>query len=86
MQHIVTERAPVARQDVSRGVPLGMADVEAGAGRVGEHVENVVFGQAFGASIGVTLREWMGSGNRFARVPGAKSLFLFPSSLPFRLD
>ena len=32
------------RHDVGRGVALGVADVEAGAGGVGEHVEHVVLG------------------------------------------
>ncbi len=43
MQDIEAAHALVAREDIGGGVALGMADVQAGAGRIGEHVEDVVF-------------------------------------------
>jgi hypothetical protein len=46
VQHVVAAHAPGARQDVGGGVPLGMADVQTDAGRVGEHVEDVALGPA----------------------------------------
>ena len=46
VQHVVAAHAPGARHDVGGGVPLGMTDVQADAGRVGEHVEDVALGPA----------------------------------------
>src|SRR5262245_19789206 len=46
VQHVVAAHAPGARHDVGGGVPLGMADVQTDAGRVGEHVEDVALGPA----------------------------------------
>src|SRR5689334_10100787 len=46
VEHVVAAHAPGARQDVGGGVPLGMTDVQADAGRVGEHVEDVALGPA----------------------------------------
>ena len=44
MQHVDAAHALVARDDVGRGVALGVADVEARARRVREHVEDVHLG------------------------------------------
>src|SRR5262249_1125808 len=46
VQHVGAAHAPGARHDVGGGVPLGMADVQTDAGRVGEHVEDVALGPA----------------------------------------
>ena len=43
MQHVEPAHAVMAREDVCRGVALGMPDVQALAAGVGEHVEHVVF-------------------------------------------
>jgi hypothetical protein len=43
MQDIESLRALVTGDDVRRRVPLGMADVQAGARRIRKHVEHVVF-------------------------------------------
>ena len=42
VQHVEAAHPLVAGQDVGGGVALGMADVQAGAAGVGEHVEDVV--------------------------------------------
>src|SRR5690606_10466235 len=42
MQHIKAAGALVARENVGRGVPLRMTDVQTRARRVGEHIEHVV--------------------------------------------
>ena len=46
VQDAVAVGAQVARDDVGRGVALGVADVQAGAGGIGEHVEDVGLGLA----------------------------------------
>ena len=43
MQHIEAAHALVARDDIGRGVAFGMADVQARAARIREHVEDVEF-------------------------------------------
>ena len=43
MQDVEAAHAFVAGDDVRGGVAFGMADVQAGAARIGEHVEDVVF-------------------------------------------
>ena len=44
VEDIEAVHALVASDDIGRGVALWVADVEAGAGGVGEHVEDEVFG------------------------------------------
>jgi hypothetical protein len=60
-----------------------VTDVEAGAGGIGKHVENVEFGREFTL---VALGERMLGRNGFAGVPGAKGLLLIPNLLPLRLN
>src|SRR5271155_5321668 len=43
MQHVESRHPLVAADDVARNVVVQMADAEAGAGRVGEHLEDVEF-------------------------------------------
>ena len=80
----------VARENIRGGVTLRMADVQARAGWVGKHVENVKFGwQLRGGHLAGKL---MTPGKRvpvrkdFARIKGAKGLLFVPKLLPFRFD
>ena len=71
-------RPLVAREDVSGGVALRMADVQSGSRGIGKHVENVKFGwQLRGghrAGKPVALGKRMPLREGFARVKGAESL------------
>ena len=73
VQHVVAAHPPEARDDVRRGVALGMPDVQAAAARVGEHVEHVELRLG-----GIEVR--------VAGVGRAEGLFFSPDRLPFRLD
>ena len=76
------QRAAVAGEDVRGGVAFRMADVQPGAARVGEHVEDVELGQLLAAAACQPWRwakGWLG-GNGLARVPRAESLLLRPSA------
>src|SRR5258708_29958075 len=46
MQHVESRHPLVAADDVARNVVVQMTDAEAGAGGVGEHLEDVEFGAA----------------------------------------
>ena len=48
VQDVVAEGAAVAGQDVGGGVAFRMADVQAGAGRIGEHVQDIKLGRQAG--------------------------------------
>ena len=94
VQDVLTLRTAEAREDVGGGVALGVADVEAGAGGIREHVEDVELprGLAAGDLLGaqriraVTLGKRVASRQLVARVPGAEGLLAFPELLPFGLD
>ena len=86
VEHMEALRAFVAGEDVGGGVALRMADMQAGARRVGEHVEDVELGELLRAGRGVALGERMAGGHGFAGVPGAKSLLLVPVALPLGFD
>ena len=91
MKHVVAERAAVTREDVRGGVAFRMADVQARAGRVGEHVEDVVFRRELRCSClfpfqTVALREGMIAWQRFAGIKCAKRLTFVPDFLPLRFD
>ena len=73
MQHVEAAHAFVAGEDVRRRVALRMADVQARAARIGEHVEDVVF-------------RFRGIEIRFAGIRSVKRAALFPDGLPFRLN
>jgi hypothetical protein len=91
MKDIESKRAAISGQDVRGGVALGMADVQAGARRVGKHVENVELarqrtGVRRAPAEAVTDAKWMRDRDCLVRVPGAKGLFGFPVGLPLRFD
>jgi hypothetical protein len=86
MENIVAEGASVAGEDVGGGVALGMADVEAGTGGIGEHVEQVILREVGALFIGVALAGGVGGRNGFARVPGAEGLVFKPEFLELRLN
>ena len=73
VEDIEAVHALVAADDVGRGVTLWMADVEAGARGVREHVEDVVF--------------WLGRIETFITgTRGAVGFVLGPVGLPFGLE
>src|SRR6266850_5891147 len=76
----------VTGENIRRRITLWMSDMQSGAGRVGEHIENVVFWQFAGWRLAVALSKRMVGWDRFIRVPGAKSLLALPMTLPFGLD
>ena len=90
MQHVETARAAVARQNIRGGVTFRMADVQARAAGIGEHVEDVKLGRQLrrGHFAGKLWRWANGCAARdfLARIEGAKSLLLVPNLLPFGLD
>src|SRR5688500_10855493 len=75
MKDVVALHALVAGEDIGGGVAFGMADVQARAGGVGEHVENVEFWRELAL---VALGERVLGGNGLAGVPGAEGLLLVP--------
>jgi hypothetical protein len=89
-QDIEAEGAAVAGEDVGSGVTFRMADMQAGAGRIRKHVQEIIFGRQLtggdSAAQAVTLREGMFRGHRLARVPGAKGSLGVPKVLPFGFD
>jgi hypothetical protein len=91
MQDMIPLGAAISGEDVGGGVTFGMADVQARAGRVGEHVEDVVFaGELFGGDgfipQSVPLAERVVGRDGFAGVPGAEELVISPVLLPFGFD
>src|SRR5262249_19607196 len=78
MQNIQSLGAFVAGKYVRRSVAFRVADVQAGAGRVGEHVEDVVFLQFAGRGLAMALSEGMAGWHCFIRIPCAKSLLALP--------
>ena len=82
MQDVKAARAAVAGEDIGGGVAFGVADVQSGPGRVGEHVEDVVLLR----QARVPLPERVPRGNCFPRIPCPERLLLFPVLLPFRLN
>ena len=90
MQHVQTLGAFVARENIRGGVTLRMADVQARAGRIRKHVEDVKFRwQLRGGHLAGKI---MAPGKRvpvrkgFTRVKGAKGLLFVPELLPFWLN
>ena len=73
MQDVETAHSPIASQDVGGGVPFRMTDVQAGAARIREHVEDVEL--RFGR---IEIL--------FIRIRRVKNLPLIPDGLPLRLD
>ena len=73
VEDVETVHALVAADDVSGGVTLWVADVEAGAGGVREHVEDVVF-RLRRVEVSIT------------GVRGAVGFFAGPEVLPFLLE
>ena len=63
-----------------------MADVQAGAGWIREHVENVGFRDLLRFEVFVPLCEWMLGIDFLAGIPGAKCLLRLPMLLPFGFD
>jgi hypothetical protein len=90
MQHVQTLGAFVARENIRGGVTLRMADVQARAGRIRKHVENVKFGRQLRG--GHLAGKLVAPGKRvpvrkdFARIKRAKGLLFVPKLLPFGLD
>jgi hypothetical protein len=73
VKHVEATQPFIARDDVSGRVSFRMADMEAGAARVGEHVEHVVF--------------WTGGIEiRFAGIRRVEGAGLVPDRLPLRLE
>ena len=73
VQHVEAAHALVAGDDVGRGVTLGVADVEAVARRVREHVEDVVLGALWidlGAEGVVLVPEALPAGLDGAKIVG----------------
>ena len=73
VQHVVAGHALVAADDVGGGVAFRVADVQAGAARVGKHVEHVEFRLG-----GIEVR--------IARARGAEGFFGLPACLPLGLE
>ena len=73
VENIMTGHPLETADDVGGGVAFRMADVEARAARVGEHVEHVVF----------RLR---GVETRIAGAGGAEGFLGFPAGLPLGLE
>jgi hypothetical protein len=73
VEHVVAGHALVAADDVGGGVTFRVADVQAGAARVGKHVEHVVFRLG-----GIEVR--------VAGTRGAEGFFGLPALLPFGLE
>ncbi len=70
VEDVFALHAGVAAGDVGGSVTFGVADMEAGAGGVGEHVEDVKFAGGIG----------------FGFVGGGEGLFFVPVGLPFGFD
>jgi len=91
MEHVKPLGALVAGQNVRGGVAFGMPDVQAGARRVREHVEDVMFRRKLLGIHGFCF-ETMAPGERVfpwnyvARIPRSKGLLFVPDFLPLRLD
>ena len=86
VQHVQALCALIPRQNIRRGVPLGMADVQAGARRIRKHVEDVEFGHLLWLELLMSSRKRMLCRNTLTGIPGAKSLLLIPVSLPLGFD
>src|ERR1051326_8986035 len=86
MKNVEALGAFVPGEDVSGGVALRMADVEASAGGVRKHVEDVELGKFMDGFTAMPLRERMRGGGVLVRIPGAKELPVIPQLLPFWLD
>jgi hypothetical protein len=43
MKHVVASHPFIARDDIGGGIALKMADMKPGSGRIGEHVQTVIF-------------------------------------------
>ena len=90
MQNIETFGAPVSGQNIGGGIALWMADVQSRAGRVGEHVQDIIFRRQLrcGNLAGnvVALRKRMTGRNFFIGIKSTKTLLLFPKLLPLRLN
>ena len=87
MQHIKTDGAFVAGENVRGGITFGMPDVQSGAAGVGKHVEDVKFRWQLGGRW--IARKCMSPGKRMVlgdfltRVKSAESLLYLPDFLPF---
>ncbi len=91
MQDVTALGTAIAGEDIGGGVALGMADMEAGPGGVGEHVEDVELGGEGGGGSGlaaetVALGEGMVRGDHLSGIERAKGLFAFPVLLPTGFD
>src|SRR5437867_10923195 len=91
MEHVKTLGTLVARQNVRGGVAFGMPVVQSGAGRVREHVEDVVCRRELIRARGFSFEmvapgERVSLWNHIAGIPRAKSLLVVPDFLPLRLD
>ena len=87
VQHVEALGPAIARQDVRRRVPLGMPDMQAGPGGVGEHVEDVELRRQFRRRRSSPVQpmaqpEGVGFRNAVPRVPRPESLFRRPVPLP----
>ena len=91
VQHVESGSAPVAGEDIRGGVAFRMTDMESGAGRIGEHVEDVELGRQVERGGGFVLQsmalaKWMSRGDAFTGRPGPESGLDVPLLLPFGLD
>jgi hypothetical protein len=91
MQDMKAAGATVSGEDVGGRVAFRMADVETGAGGVGEHVEDIELGGEIGRCEGgslksVTACEGMIARRGIAWIPRPEGLIFFPIPLPLRLD
>jgi hypothetical protein len=82
MKHIEPASSFIARQNIRGSVPLGMTDVQASPGRIGEHVEYIDLGW----QLLMPLGEGMAVGDALAGIPSSKRFLRLPSGLPFRFD
>jgi hypothetical protein len=79
----------ISGKDVRGGITLGMTDVEAGAGGVGEHIEDIELWGQFGGSGPFSgqlmpLSEGMLFWDEVSWVKGPKDFQLVPDLLPLR--
>src|ERR1044071_2616904 len=75
-------RTLIPRENICRCVSLRMANMQAGAGRIGKHVEDIELRHFAGLEIVMPAGKSMIGRHSLIRVPRTKSLLIFPVALP----
>src|SRR5262249_11532439 len=86
VQHVISGRAAVARKNVGRGISLRVTYVQAGSGRVGKHVQNIIFRNLCEIGRPVPLGKTMLRRNGILWIPGMETLAFVPYPLPSGLN